>query len=159
MGFVTGTARVFAVVGQLGAGRLSDRFGRMPVLIIIPLLSNIPIIGLMLLNWGTPFYLALALANILSNAYMPVFFVMAGELFSLETRGKMIGIIQFFAFTFSNIHPLIAGYLLQKYGIGATYYYSIALLLLGGIINVLLFRLYFWKKKANYWNQATREKS
>jgi MFS family permease len=147
LGFITGTASIFGVAGQLGAGWLSDRIGRVPVLVLSPILVSIVILGLAFCPWGALFYVALALTNMFSNAYMPVFFVTAGELFHLDTRGKMLGIIQFCTFSFANLNLIIMGKILEDKNMAASYYYAVALLLFGSTVNFVLYRLYFKKRK------------
>ena len=90
--FIYGVMTVFAVGGQLGSGYLSDKIGRLRVLLILQVLSSITLIPTLYLPFGPALYVSFAAFTVFINGFMPVLFAFISDNSRPVDRSKMVGL-------------------------------------------------------------------
>ena len=111
--FIYGVMTVFAVGGQLGSGYLSDKIGRLRVLLILQVLSSITLVPTLYLPFGPALYVSFAAFTVFINGFMPVLFAFISDTTQPMDRSKMVGIVMSTSSLSSLFSPAIIGLLAE----------------------------------------------
>jgi MFS family permease len=123
--FIYGISSVFAIVGQVGAGYLSDIFGRLKVLLTIQILGSLLLIPTSYLQFGPPLFVSFAAFSLLSNGFMPVLFVLISERTQPIERAKTIGIVLASGGISNTIGPTLLGLVAGSFSFKMAWIYPI----------------------------------
>lgn len=126
---------LFGIVGQLLLGPLSDKVGRIKVMVVCSLIMGVSSLGMLLadhvwvLNVMTGFY------GIGYGAVWPVYVAVASDLFPKRHSGGVIGLWTVFLGVGSIVAPVICGWVIDTTG---SYDWVLILALVIGLLPVLL---------------------
>jgi sugar phosphate permease len=119
MGFYISTLFFFAGVSPTFSGWLSDRIGRVRLIVIGSALAAFAVMSLPHLSPGIPLGIGCALVGGLLWALRPVIFAAAMELAPPELSGTTVGFLYSGNMGFSFLAPLSAGLIADAYGLPA----------------------------------------
>ena len=119
-------------------GHISDRVGRKAV--VVPVILSQCILTAMLVPFGEGVTLTLiiALLGIFIFSDQPILTAAALDIVGRGVTATTLGVVSFYRFVLSAASPLIAGYLYDKIGSDAFFYYVAALLALASVTVSLL---------------------
>jgi len=124
--FILGLTRFSGILGQIGAGYLSDAFGRIKVLIVTNFLTSLLMIGSAYLPFGNIlFFICLIAQSAFQTAYYPLLFALISDTTSPLERSKMIGIVIGLGGLTGLIAPTIIGLLADEFGFAVAWVYPI----------------------------------
>lgn len=107
---------VAGLVGKLALGTLSDRIGRLGVMMLCGLCLGGGCWGLAHLDDLRGTYLAVAFIGIGFGAVWPLYAAAAGDFFGKSLTGSVIGVWTVFMGIGSMVSPIICGWTIDRYG-------------------------------------------
>lgn len=136
--FIFGVIRVFGIFGQLGAGYLSDVFGRLKVMLAIHSLGSVALVFSAYLEFNPLLIVSLFISSTLFDAFMPVSFALISDLTPPMERSKMIGFTLAISRIFIALSPTIIGLLAESLGFKTAWMFPITLTFIGIPFLILL---------------------
>jgi FSR family fosmidomycin resistance protein-like MFS transporter len=140
MGFYISTLFFFAGISPTFSGWVSDRIGRVPLIIIGSSLAAVAVVALPHLAPGIPLGIGCALGGGLLWALRPVIFAAAMEIAPPELSGTTVGFLYSGNMGLSFLAPLSAGLVADAYGLPAAVTYIGIFPLLASIVPLGLLR-------------------
>jgi MFS family permease len=129
--FIFGVVRALAIVGQLGAGYLSDIFGRYKVLLVVHSLGSLVLLPSAYLDFGTLLIAILSILSVLYDSFMPVLFALISDSTPPHERSKMIGFTVGISTLSIALAPTIIGVFADNFGFRVAWIFPITLSFLG----------------------------
>lgn len=128
-----GLTRLAGILGPLIGGILSDRWGRIRILLIFCCISMLALVAMMFNKFGWVFTSLLLLMTITSNGSTPVWATLVTESYPPEEKDKAFGVISGSASLLGSVlSPSIFGMLIDAFPLPVTFAVA-ALGTLGGI--------------------------
>lgn len=134
MGFYISTLFFFAGISPTFSGWLSDRIGRIKLIVIGSTLAALAVAALPHLEPGIPLGAGCAAVGGLLWALRPVIFAAAMEIAPPEMAGTTVGFLYSGNMGLSFIAPLTAGVVADSYGLGAAITFLAIFPLLAGLV-------------------------
>jgi MFS family permease len=134
MGFYISTLFFFAGISPTFSGWLSDRIGRVRLIVIGSALAALTVMALPHLAPGIPLGIGCALVGALLWALRPVIFAAAMEVAPPELAGTTVGFLYSGNMGLSFLAPLSAGLIADAYGLPAAVTFIGIFPLLAGLV-------------------------
>jgi len=125
----------FGIIGQMSLGPLSDKVGRIRVLIWCSIMLGLSCMGIMLFHEIWTLYLFTAMYGVGYGAVWPVYAAAAPDLFSRDHSGGVIGLWTVFLGIGSMAGPVFSGWIVDTSGSYTGVFLSS---MSAGLISVLL---------------------
>src|SRR5213594_647423 len=119
MGFDISTLFFFAGISPSFSGWVSDRIGRVPLIVVGSALAALSVIALPHLSPGVPLVIGCGLVGGLLWALRPVVFAAAMEVAPPELAGTLVGFFYSGNMGLSFLAPILAGLVADAYGLPA----------------------------------------
>jgi MFS family permease len=125
----------FGIIGQLTLGPLSDRVGRVHVLILCGLIMGAGCLGMIFPRtvWGL--YVFTAVYGLGYGPIWPVYAALASDFFPKSNTGSVVGLWTVFLGIGSMASPVVCGWTIDK---TASYSFAFGLGLCSGILSALI---------------------
>ncbi|OGQ83240.1 MAG: hypothetical protein A3F90_10825 [Deltaproteobacteria bacterium RIFCSPLOWO2_12_FULL_60_19] len=117
MGFYVSTLFLFAGIAPTFSGWMSDRVGRIPLIVAGSTLAALTIVALPYLSPGMPLGIGCGLIGVMLWALRPIIFAAAMEVAPPELAGTLVGFLYSGNMGLSFIAPLLAGLVADAYGL------------------------------------------
>jgi MFS transporter, FSR family, fosmidomycin resistance protein len=138
MGFYISTLFFFAGISPSFSGWVSDRIGRLRLIVIGSALAALSVAALPHLSPGIPLGIGCAMVGGLLWALRPVIFAAAMEIAPPELAGTTVGILYSGNMGLSFVAPLSAGLIADAYGLPAAITFLGIFPLLAGMVPIAL---------------------
>jgi len=126
--FIVGASRATGVLGQLLGGFLSDRLGRMRVLLATTATTAASTLVLVASPYGPAFTSSLFIAAASQTAFFPVFFAFIADVSEEEARARLLSLLMAPGLVLgSGLTPYVIGWLAENYGYPIALLYPLAL--------------------------------
>ena len=119
MGFYISTLFLFAGIAPTFSGWVSDRVGRIPLIVTGSALAALTVAALPYLPPGIPLGIGCAVVGIMLWALRPIIFAAAMEVAPPELAGTLVGFLYSGNMGLSFIAPILAGVVADAYGLPA----------------------------------------
>ena len=119
MGFYISSLFFFAGIAPSFSGWLSDRVGRMPLIVTGSALAALTVVALPHLPPGIPLGVGCALVGIMLWALRPIIFAAAMETAPPQLAGTLVGFLYSGNMGLSFLAPIAAGFVADVYGLPA----------------------------------------
>lgn len=119
MGFYISTLFFFAGVSPSFSGWVSDRIGRVPLIVVGSALAALAVVALPHLSPGIPLGIGCGVVGGLLWALRPVVFAAAMEMAPPELAGTLVGFLYSGNMGLSFLAPILAGLVADAYGLPA----------------------------------------
>ncbi len=119
MGFYISTLFLFAGIAPTFSGWVSDRIGRVPLIVIGSALAALSVVALPHLSPGIPLGIGCGMVGGLLWAVRPVVFAAAMEMAPPELAGTLVGFFYSGNMGLSFLAPILAGLVADAYGLPA----------------------------------------
>ena len=119
MGFYISTLFFFAGISPSFSGWVSDRIGRVPLIVVGSALAALSVVALPHLSPGVPLVIGCGLVGGLLWALRPVVFAAAMEVAPPELAGTLVGFFYSGNMGLSFLAPILAGLVADAYGLPA----------------------------------------
>jgi MFS family permease len=126
---------LFGIVGQLTLGTLSDRVGRINVLILCSVIMGAGCLCMMLFRTRWGLYASTAFYGLGYGAIWPVYAAAAADYFSKRVTGSVVGLWTVFLGVGSIVSPVICGWTIDTTG---GYAWTFGLGLASGILSAMV---------------------
>jgi MFS family permease len=117
MGFYISTLFLFAGIAPTFSGWVSDRVGRIPLIVTGSTLAALTVAAFPYLSPGIPLGIGCALIGVMLWALRPIIFAAAMEVAPPELAGTLVGFLYSGNMGLSFIAPLLAGVVADAYGL------------------------------------------
>jgi MFS family permease len=125
----------FGIVGQLTLGTLSDKVGRINVLILCSLIMGAGCLGMIFFRTAWGLYAFTAIYGLGYGPIWPVFAALASDFFPKSNAGSVVGLWTVFLGIGSIASPVICGWTIDNTG---SYSWTFGLGLCSGILSALV---------------------
>jgi MFS family permease len=126
---------VFGIIGQLGLGSLSDKVGRIRVMVFCSATMAIGSLGIVFAENVWSLYFVVGLYGFGYGAVWPVYAAVAADIFSRQHTGGIIGLWTLFLGIGSLSAPVISGWIIDSTG---SYTWIFLLATLAGLLSALI---------------------
>jgi MFS family permease len=133
LGLYLSLVQVSGMVATPIAGALSDRVGPKRVATAGMLTTSLVVLGFAALDLGAAFVAALALLGFFVYSMRPAIFRWAIGVVPRQYEGTAVGILFTTQALFSTLMPLIGGYIADRYGLLAVFYFIAGTILLANL--------------------------
>jgi MFS family permease len=140
MGFYISTLFLFAGIAPTFSGWVSDRVGRIPLIVAGSTLAALTIAALPYLSPGIPLGIGCGLIGVMLWALRPIIFAAAMEVAPPELAGTLVGFLYSGNMGLSFIAPLLAGLVADAYGLPIGVSFIAIFPLLAAIVPLIMLR-------------------
>jgi MFS family permease len=126
---------LFSIVGQLILGTLSDKVGRVNVMMICGIIMGAACLGMLVSNSAWMLYVFTGFYGLGYGAVWPVYAAAASDFFSKSYTGSVVGLWTVFLGIGSIVSPVLCGWTIDTTG---NYTWALMLGLFSGLFSTLL---------------------
>lgn len=119
-------------------GLLSDRIGRRPVIVAGFMAIGLLVLALIWAGAGWTLTLVLALLGIFLYSMQPIIMASGMDAIGSGTEATAAGILFATSTAFSASSPVVAGWLVQEFGIRAAFLYVGSIMLSGAVLSMVM---------------------
>ncbi len=123
------------IVGQLTLGTLSDKVGRVRVMILCSIIMGVGCLGMLLSNSAWRLYFAVIFYGLGYGAVWPVYAAAASDFFPKSETGSVVGLWTMLLGIGSIVSPVICGWSVDKTG---GYSWAFMMGMSSGLLSVLI---------------------